>query len=71
VGVEPVKLRGLAEAVEDRGDESPALRPRAVVILSSHHWTAESSLGGIVIERNKRIVEKDGQALPTLEDVVD
>ena len=34
-GVETAKLRGFAEAVENRGDEGPTLRPRAVVILSS------------------------------------
>src|SRR5438034_7206984 len=56
------ELRRLDEAVEERGDLGAALGARAVMILAADDETPEPALGGVVVQRDARVVEEARQA---------
>jgi hypothetical protein len=58
VRIDAGQFRGLAQGVEEGGDLRASQRLGAVMILAADHWAAEGALGGLIVERNARVVEK-------------
>src|SRR6266508_6583925 len=71
LGLDPTELRGLDQAVEKGGDLGAALGAGAVMILSSDDQAAQATLGGVVVERDPRILEEARQPRPESQHVAD
>jgi hypothetical protein len=69
--VNAAQLRGLDEAVEDRGYLRAALGSGAEVVLSAEDHSSECALGSVVVDLDVRVFEECREALPVLEHVVD
>src|SRR5881296_1217510 len=65
------ELSGLEQAVEQRGDFGAALGARAVMIFSAQNHAAQTALGGVVVQRDARVVEEQSQARPQAQHVGD
>ena len=70
-GFDPDELRGFEQTVEQRSDFRAALGPGAVLMLSVDDKTAEGSFGGVVVERDRWVVEESGQPGPEPQHVLD
>jgi len=69
VRIDTGQFGGLADRVEEGGDLRAAQRLGAVVILAADDRTAQGTFGGVVVERNARIVEKAREPGPALQHV--
>jgi len=70
-GLDADELGGFDQPIEQRGDFGPALGARAVMILAAKDQTAKRPFGGVVVQRNGRIIEKPLEARPQPEHVLD
>ena len=68
-GFDSGEFCGLTEAVEKRGDFGASFRSRAVVILPADDDSPQSPLGGVVVERDARVLEETGESLPQTQQV--
>ena len=66
-GIDAAQLRGLDEAVEERGDIETASRTRPVMIFPAEDHGSQAALRLIVVERDARVVEKAREAAPQSE----
>jgi len=69
--IDPSELRRFDQAVEQRRHFGPAPRPGAEVVLAADHGTAQRALGGVVVERDSRIVEEADEPRPEAEQIAD
>lgn len=64
-----MELCRLEDRVNGGGDLRAAARSRAVVILSTDDGAADRALGGVVVERDARIVDESCESVPDAERV--
>lgn len=59
------------EGEKGGGDEGAAASLGAKIIIAADDGAAEGTLGGVVVERDGRVVEEAREAVPDFEGVVD
>ena len=57
-GIDAAQFGGFEEGIEDRGDLGAPLGLRAVVVLAADDDASQGPLGGVVVERDPRILEE-------------
>lgn len=62
--VDADELGGLEQRVEGGGDLGASTRLGSVVILAPDDRSTDGTLGGIVVERDARVLDKAGEAVP-------
>ncbi len=66
-----MEAAGFEQGEKGGGDEGPAAGLRAEIIIAADDGAAKRALGGVVVERDGRVVEETREAVPDFEGVVD